>query len=56
MKKEVIIVRDLELGWDNIVGVFDPEVLSMESFKLEFPEEDYSIQKYEIQVGLDKYV
>ena len=54
--KTVIIVKDLELGWDNIVGVFNPEVYSIEELRIVFPEDGYVIQEYTFQIGLLDYV
>lgn len=39
MSKTVYVVTGLNLGWDCIVGVFDPEVTSYEDLQNEFPEE-----------------
>lgn len=34
MPKTAYVVTGLELGWDCIVGVFDPEVTSLEDLEL----------------------
>ena len=54
--KTVIIVKDLELGWDNIVGVFDADVITIESLQQTFPDKEYIIQDYSVEQCVDNYV
>jgi hypothetical protein len=52
MKQYVIVVTGLELGWDNVVGVFSG--VSLEELQTKFSEERYVHTYMEIETSLDE--
>ena len=54
--KHVYVVTCTELGWDCIVGVFDPATVTREEMELAFPEKyHYVIFEQSIQSDLGEY-
>lgn len=53
---KVYVVVNLELGWDNIVGVFDWNKFSTEELEERFPKDDsYCIFQRTVETDLDNY-
>lgn len=50
---QVIIVTNTELGWDNIVGVFDIDML--EQVQEAFPRKPYYIHVKSVDTDLDDW-
>jgi hypothetical protein len=50
--RTVYIVIDPELGWDNVVGIFDTEVFSPEEMREVFPSDQYLLKEVEVEVSL----
>lgn len=54
MSESVFIVICPELGWDNVVGVYDPDYVTFEELRDAFPEE-YYIEHREV-IGANRSV
>lgn len=54
--QQVIIVKEYDLGWDDIVAVFNAEQVSMKSVEKLFPAESYYVNLYTIETNLDNHV
>lgn len=53
---EVCVVVNLELGWDNIVGVFDPYEVSRTELEERFPKKNqYYVFHKVVETNLDDY-
>lgn len=56
MSKYVHVVTNLELGWDNIVAVFDSDVVSFEELEKRFKRKDmYIIHCQKVETSLEEY-
>lgn len=50
MTNEVYIVKNLELGWDDIVGAYDANKVTLEELLVAYPEESkYVIFTFSIE-------
>jgi hypothetical protein len=54
-KKTVYIVINPELGWDNVVGIFDPDHITREQLEAEFPEDDYELDERTVYTSVDMF-
>ena len=52
---KVFVVQMYELGWDNVIGVFDSFNLSLEDLRELFPEDEYYIEERTLQSDLEYY-
>ena len=52
---KVVVVTGLELGWDCVCGVFDPEKISHEELLECFPEESYVLHDSVIETNLKNW-
>ncbi len=56
MNKRVFVVTNAELGWDCIVGVFDPDCVTREQLEKRFnPEDSYFIFRLDIDESLAQH-
>jgi hypothetical protein len=56
MKKTVWVVQNLDLGWDNVVALFNLEDYTFEQLNEVFPEESrYYIDTKQISVDAGEY-
>lgn len=56
MSKKVYVVTSVELGWDCIVGVFDPEFVSEEKLHERFSRDDgYVVFENTVESNLDEW-
>jgi hypothetical protein len=54
--KKVYVVTCSQLGWDNIVGVFDEDAVPYEVLQKHFPEDQYYyIDHRTVNTNLDDY-
>jgi len=51
----VFVVIGLDLGWDNIVGVFSKEKITLEELQNEFPKGEYHIFSRNVEHDLSEY-
>lgn len=52
MTKKVWVVTGFDLGWDCVVGIFDPDKVTEEEIVKRFPEKHYYLQMKEIEYDL----
>jgi hypothetical protein len=55
VKKYVYVVCGRDLGWDNVVGVFDMGTFSWDEIQKQFPEKDYWIFDHVIEQNFDSW-
>ena len=54
---QVYIVINPELGWDNVVGVFDPSKVTKEELENAFPEsKGYILEGKSVETSTEEYV
>lgn len=53
--RKVYVVINPELGWDNVVGIFDENLISEEELLEEYPYPDYVIKVQDVQVTVEDY-
>lgn len=53
--KKVFVVTGFELGWDNVVGVFDADVVTKDDLLNQFPKDDYYIAEHDVEHQLDAW-
>lgn len=49
---KVWVVTGFDLGWDCVVGTFNPKKVSEEQLEKRFPEENYYIQLKDVETDL----
>lgn len=56
MKQKVFVVTGLELGWDNVIGIFSQDHVTKEDLEKSFPkEEKYYISDMAVEINLSEY-
>lgn len=55
MSQYVYVVTNSELGWDNVVGVFDPDTVDSDELHARFSGRYYHIDQQRVETNLDAY-
>lgn len=50
----VYVVKGLQLGWDNVVGIFSMDV-DTEKLNAQFPYPEYNVGVHAVESNLDEY-
>ena len=54
MEKTVYVVQYLELGWDNVIGVFDADKVDISELRKMYSEDDdYVIDEHKVKIDLN---
>jgi hypothetical protein len=53
--KYVYVVTSRDLGWDNVVGVFDASTITLEELQAVFREPPYYIDHRRVEVDFENY-